>query len=112
MAENPNFDDEQLLSKASYDLQNPELLFLNVDGTYILTPQNAHEYYVESTADYVTPVKNNILGLPDKKTRIRCLGYFVLLDPLGAGRHDLTFGGSAGPPNDKINTLVSYEVTV
>lgn len=112
LAENPRFDDNQLLNKASYDLQNPELLFLNVDGSYVLTPHNADQYYVESPADDVTPVKDNILGLPATKTRMRCLGYFVLLDSLGEGRHDLTFGGSAGPPNNKINTLVSYEVTV
>jgi hypothetical protein len=47
VAENPKFDDDQLLNKASYDLQNPELLFLNVDGTYVLTPYNADQYYVE-----------------------------------------------------------------
>jgi hypothetical protein len=112
LLENPGFNDQQLLNKASYDLQNPQDLFLNVDGEYILTLQNALKYYVESAADSVTLAPNNILGLPAKQTRMRCVGYFALLDPLSRGVHEITFGGSAGPPNDKINTLVNYEITV
>lgn len=111
-AENPGFNDQQLLNKASNDLQNPQMLFLDVDGTHVLTAQNAQQFYVESAADSVTPVQGNILGLPASPTRMRCLGYFVLLDPLTKGVHDLTFGGSAGPSNNRINTKVSYKVTV
>jgi hypothetical protein len=111
-AENRGFDDQQLLNKARDDLQNPESLILNVDGTYVLTQQNAQQFYVESPAGDVTPTKNNILRLPAAQTRMRCIGYFVLLDPLGRGTHDITFGGSAGPSSDRINTLVSYRATV
>ena len=111
-AENPGFSDEQLLEKARNDLRDPQVLFLNVDNAYILTPENAREYYVESDAGDVTPVVDNILGLPNTTTRMRCIGYFVLIGPLLSGLHDVTFGGSAGPRGDRIETLIRYEVRV
>jgi len=111
-AENRGFNDQQLLNKAKDDLQNPQVLFLNVDNGFILTPQNAQQYYVESDAGPVTPVKDNILRLPNTETRMRCIGYFVLLNKLEPGRHDITFGGSAGPLGNRIETLIRYEVRV
>lgn len=109
-AENPGLDDAQLLNKAKNDLQNPRILFLAVDDAYVLTPQNAQQFYVESDAGDVTPVAENVLGLPNERTRMRCIGYFVLLSNFGPGKHDITFGGSAGPANDRIETLIRYEV--
>jgi hypothetical protein len=111
-AENPGFNDQQLLNRARDDLQNPQALIVNIDGTDILTPQNAQQYYVESDAGPVTPVADNFLGLANQQTRMRCIGYFVLLSGLSSGSHDLKFGGSAGPPNDRIETLVRYDITV
>jgi hypothetical protein len=113
LAENPNFTDAQLLSKARSDLSDPELLFLSVDNQYILTPRNALQYYVESNAGRVVVVGNNVLRIPPGPTRMRCVGYFVLLDPfqVGSGIHTITYGGSAGPAANRIQTLVSYEVT-
>lgn len=113
VAENPGFNDDQLLFRAEHDLLNPQILFLNVDNEYILTPQNAAEYYVQSDADNVNPVGNNILGLPLGRTRMRCVGYFVLLDafPVGSGVHSISYGGSAGPIGNRIQTLVRYQVT-
>lgn len=112
-AENPGFSDNQLLSKARDDLINPQVLFLNVDNNYILTSQNATTYYVESDADNVVIVGNNVLGIPPGRTRMRCVGYFVLLDafPEGSGPHNITYGGSAGPAANRIQTLVRYQVT-
>ena len=111
-AENPGYDDQQLLTKAREDLKDPQVLFLNIDGTYILTPQNAAQYYVESNASPLTPVRDNILRLTASNIRMACIGYFVFLDPLTSGHHDITFGGSAGPTNDRIDTLVHYDITV
>ncbi|MGB7665180.1 MAG: hypothetical protein WBL67_20790 [Nitrososphaeraceae archaeon] len=112
-AENPGFDDNQLLFKAEHDLINPQVLFLNVDNEYILTPQNADKYYVESNAGDMVVVNNNILEIPPGPTRMRCIGYFVLLDafPDGSGVHSITYGGSAGPAGNRIHCLVRYQVT-
>jgi hypothetical protein len=112
-AENPGFNDNQLLSKAKNDLADPQVLFLNVDDDYILTPQNAEKYYVESDADSVVVVGNNVLGIKAGPTRMRCVGYFVLLEafPEGSGVHNITYGGSAGPAGNRIQTLVRYQVT-
>jgi hypothetical protein len=111
-AENPSFDDEQLLNKAREDLLNPEGLFLNVDGVPILTPKNANHFYVESAAGSVTPAMNNILGLPNIETRMRCIGYFVLLNAFESGLHEVSFGGSAGPVGDRYETNIRYQVSV
>lgn len=113
VAENPGFNDDQLLMRAEHDLLNPQVLFLNVDDEYILTPENAATYYVQSQADRVVVVGNNVLGISAGPTRMRCVGYFVLLDafPEGSGVHSITYGGSAGPSGNRIQTLVRYQVT-
>ena len=108
-AENPGFNDSQLLNKARDDLQNPQNLLLNVDSQVILTQQNAQNFYVESQAGPVTPVADNVLGLPNTETRMRCVGFFVLLSNFGKGRHNIRFGGSAGLPGNRIETLIQYE---
>jgi hypothetical protein len=112
VAENPGFTDDQLLLRARSDLLNPQILFLNVDSVYVLNPQNAATYYVESDADDVNVVRNNVLNIQPGQTRMRCVGYFVLLDsfPRGSGIHNITYGGSAGPAGNLIQTLVHYQV--
>lgn len=113
-AENPGFTDDQLLYRATHDLISADILFLNIDDQYILTPENASQYYVESAANNIVVVGNNVLGISPGPTKMRCVGYFVLIDPFpaGSGTHSITFGGSAGPSGNRIQTLVHYEVTV
>ena len=76
----------------------------------ILTQQNSHQYYVESAAGPVTPVADNILRLPSNEMSMRCVGFFVLLNNFGRGRHIIKFGGNGGPPGNRIETLIQYEV--
>jgi hypothetical protein len=88
-------------------------LSASVDGVKL---NNLEKYRVESPMFNMTFPSNNIFGQKAGPTVAKSEGWYVILEPLSPGTHDVSFGGSVlGNPvtgTESYTTDVRYNLTV
>ena len=88
----PDMKTESDLRKCAKDDQDKATnLQATVDGVAI---PNLKTYRVQSPLFNVTYPEDNISGVPPGHTQVISDGYWVLLEPLPAGNHEIRFTGS------------------
>jgi hypothetical protein len=91
--EYPQYKSESELSSCAKDQINKVTnLAASIDGTSI---QNLKAYRVQSPMfDLVLPSKN-VFGLSSGPTKSVADGFWIILQPLSSGKHEINFSGSA-----------------
>jgi hypothetical protein len=84
-----------------------------VDGVQV---PDLQKYRAQSQLYNITLPTDNIMGVEAETTPSIAEGYWIFLNPLPPGNHEITFGGSAGNPSvtSSMNfvTDVTYHLTV
>jgi len=109
-SEFPNLKTEiELKACSKEDIDKVTTLVVKVDG--IVLPEFTLKTcrLQSSLFDIVLP-QNNVLGLPPGSTKAVSDGYWVFLQPLSEGTHDIYFMGSCR--TDALRTEVSYHIEV
>src|SRR5918992_4981379 len=83
--------DEELHTCAEEDESSNPGLFLSVDGREF---KDLEKYRVHSRAFNVTFAENNVFATTPGPTRAVSDGYWVILEPLSPGKHDIHFKAS------------------
>jgi hypothetical protein len=113
-AEYPQYKTEQELKAcATGQIDKVTNLDATVDGTKI---PDLQKYRAMSSPYDLTLVNNNVFGVKPGTTRSVSDGFWIMLQPLSAGKHDIHFSGSSvdfaasGPVN--FATAVTYHLNV
>ena len=78
--------EEDLRDWANYYMDNVKVLEVTVDGIPL---QDLDSYRVESSLFEFTLPEDNILGLPAGPSQAVADGYWIMLPPLSAGKHEI-----------------------
>jgi hypothetical protein len=109
----PKLKTEEEFLKCARDLNQGATLSANIDGVDI---KNLDKYRVESPMFNMTFPPDNILGQKAGPTIAKSEGWYLILEPLSAGTHDIQFGGSvlANPSTgtESYTTGVTYHLIV
>jgi hypothetical protein len=90
-AEYPSFRSEsELRSCAITQMDKATQLKARIDGVDVT---DLNTYRFQSPLFNLTLPENNIFGLPAGTTQAVADGFWILLEPLTAGNHDIQFGG-------------------
>jgi hypothetical protein len=90
-AEYPSFKSEsELRSCAITQMDKATQLKARVDGVDVI---DLNSYRFQSPLFNLTLSENNIFGLPASTTQAVADGFWILLEPLPAGNHEIQFGG-------------------
>jgi hypothetical protein len=113
-ADTPSVKSESaLVTCAQQDPSRATNLQASVDG---VTLQQLAKYRVTSPLFTVTYPPNNLFGAPVGTTQMVADGFYVFLQPLSSGKHEIQFSGitpgdpTTGTANFAINTI--YHITV
>ncbi|HET6641084.1 MAG TPA: hypothetical protein VFG77_05725 [Nitrososphaeraceae archaeon] len=104
--------EEELHTCAEEDESSNPGLFLSVDGREF---KNLEKYRVHSRAFNVSFAENNVFATKPGPTRAVSDGYWVLLEPLSPGKHDIHFKASLTNPTTGIlfyNDDLKYTINV
>jgi hypothetical protein len=91
--------EEELHTCAEEDESSSPGLFLSVDEQQF---KDLEKYRVHSTAFNVCFAENNIFATKPGSTRAASDGYWVILEPLSPGKHDIHFKASLTSPTTGI----------
>ena len=109
----PKLNTEEEFLKCAEDLNEGATVSASVDGVKI---KDLEKYRVESPMFNMTFPSNNIFGQKAGPTVAKSDGWYVILEPLSPGTHDISFSGSVlGNPVTGIEsytTDVRYNLTV
>ena len=90
-AEYPSFKSEaELRSCAITQIDKATQLKARIDGVDVT---DLNSYRFQSPLFNLTLSENNIFGLPASTTQAVADGFWILLEPLPAGNHEIQFGG-------------------
>jgi hypothetical protein len=90
-AEYPSFKSEsELRSCAISQIDKATQLKVGIDGVDVT---DLNTYRFQSSLFNLTLPENNIFGLPPGTTQAVADGFWILLEPLPAGNHEIQFGG-------------------
>jgi hypothetical protein len=90
-AEHPTFKiDSQLFSCTKADMSTVKTVEASIDGVNI---PNLDKYLVQSSVINLTLAENNIVGAPAGPSKGTVENYFIIIEPLSAGKHDISFKG-------------------
>jgi hypothetical protein len=113
-AEYPSFRSEsELRSCAATQMDKATQLKARIDGVDVT---DLNSYRFQSPLFNLTLPENNIFGLPAGTTQAVADGFWILLEPLPAGNHEIQFGGglvdvsTAGTVN--FATEAVYHITI
>jgi hypothetical protein len=81
-------------------------LEVTIDGANL---QDLDKYWVQSQLFNVTMPDNNVLGITPGPTQAIASGYWILVESLPIGKHELHFGGV---DIHNFATEVTYHLTV
>jgi hypothetical protein len=98
-AEGSGTTEEELHTCAQEDESSNPTLFLSVDGRQI---QQIAKYRVHSSAFNVTVPENGMFGAKAGPTRAVSDGYWIILEPLPPGEHEVHFKSSLTNPTTGI----------
>ena len=104
--------EEELHTCAEEDESSNPGLFLSVDGREF---KNLEKYRVHSRAFNVSFAENNVFATNPGPTRAVSDGYWVILEPLSPGKHDIHFKASLTNPTTGIlfyNDDLKYTINV
>jgi hypothetical protein len=113
-SEFPSFSTEAELrscSKSLFDLVTN--LKLTINGSRV---QNLEQYRVESPLFNVTFPASNIYGVPPGPSQAVSDGFWIMLNPLPVGKHQISFGGTGvdftSTGKENFGTDVTYNLNV
>lgn len=105
--------ESELLACARADNDQAINLQASVDGTNL---KSLEEYRIESPLSNITFPENNIFGVVSGSTEMISDGFWVFLEPLQPGEHEIRFSGeTASNPTLGINsfaTEVTYHINI
>lgn len=105
--------EEELKSCAKANIDRVISTDLMIDGKKV---ENLGDYRAQSQLYNITLPANNIMGVSPQTTSSIAEGYWIFLNPLSAGKHELQFGGQAGDltvaSNMNFATQSIYHLTV
>jgi hypothetical protein len=106
-------NEQELRSCATAQIDRVSNLKAIVDGVQV---PDLHNYRAQSQLYNITLPTDNIMGVEAGTTPSIAEGYWIFLNPLPLGNHEISFGGSAGNPSvtSSMNfvTDVTYHLTV
>jgi hypothetical protein len=113
-AEHPTFKtDSQLFSCTKADIDTVKSVQATVDGVNI---PNLDKYLVQSPVVNITLTQNNIVGAPAGPSKGTVEGYFIIIEPIYVGKHDVTFTGLSvdytSTSTQNFINRVTYHLTV
>jgi hypothetical protein len=94
------------------ETDNPAVLEASIDGVPL---QDLPNYRAESPLFNVTLPEGNIFGVPEMSSEAVSDGYWVMLQPLSVGDHNLSIQGAGRPALTEpggIVTQVTYRLTI
>jgi hypothetical protein len=108
-----NESEEDLRARAKTGTDAVTTLEASIDGTPL---QNLWNYRVQSPSFSVTFPTDNVFGISEGSYRSAADGYWVFLEPLPPGQHDIQFHGVAPDPTaastQNVETAVTYHLTI
>jgi hypothetical protein len=109
----PKLNTEEEFRKCTRDLNEGATLSATVDGVKL---KDLEKYRVESPMFNMTFPSNNIFGQKAGPTIAKSDGWYVILEPLSPGTHNVSFAGSVlGNPvtgTESYTTDVTYHLNV
>ena len=109
----PKLNTEEEFRKCTRDLNEGATLAASVDGVKL---KNLEKYRAESPMFNMTFPSNNIFGQKAGPTIAKSDGWYVILEPLSPGSHNVSFAGSVlGNPvtgTESYTTDVTYHLNV
>jgi hypothetical protein len=109
----PKLNTEEEFRKCTRDLNEGATLSATVDGVKL---KDLEKYRVESPMFNMTFPSNNIFGQKAGPTIAKSDGWYVILEPLSPGTHNVSFAGSIlGNPvtgTESYTTDVTYHLNV
>lgn len=106
-------NEEELRLAAKTQIDRVSSLKAIIDGVQI---PDLQKYRAQSQLYTITLPTDNIMGVEPGTTSSIAEGYWIFLNPLPPGNHEIIFGGSAGDPSvtSSMNfvTEVTYHLTV
>lgn len=94
-----------LLACARADNDQAINLQASIDGTSL---QNLEKYRIQSPLSNITYPENNIFGASSGSTKMISDGFWVFLEPLGDGEHEIHFSGeTASNPTLGLNPFAT-----
>jgi hypothetical protein len=109
----PKLNTEEEFRKCARDLNEGATLAASVDGVKL---KNLEKYRAESPMFNMTFPSNNIFGQKAGPTIAKSDGWYVILEPLSPGTHNVSFAGSVlGNPatgTESYTTDVTYHLNV
>jgi hypothetical protein len=114
-AEYPEYKSESELRFCSgtFFLTQPSNMQVTVDGVKL---EDLDKYRVQSALFNLDLPKNNIYGVKAGPTQAVSDGYWILLQPLSEGKHEISFGGVAVDFTttrvESFATQITYHLTV
>jgi hypothetical protein len=111
--ENPELKTESELRTCARQGQDAgsRTLAAAVDGTQL---KNLENYRVESQLFDLAFPENNVFSVTPGKTKAVSDGFWIILEPLSSGNHDLDFSGSIVDPSgvNNYNSQAKYHLIV
>jgi hypothetical protein len=105
--------DEELLAGAKNPVDSATTLEASIDGTPL---QDLWSYRIQSPFFDVTIPNDNVFGASGGTYRAVADGYWVFLEPLPPGQHEIRFHGVMGNPTAasivNLETAVTYHLTI
>jgi len=85
--------EEELKTCAKANIDRAISTDLTIDGKKM---ENLADYRAQSQLYNITLPANNIMGVSPQTTSSIAEGYWIFINPLSAGKHEIKFGGQAG----------------
>jgi hypothetical protein len=105
--------EEELKRCATANIDRTIGMDLMIDGKKV---ENLGDYRAQSQLYNITLPANNIMGVSPQTTSSIAEGYWIFLNPLSAGKHEIKFGGQAGDltvaSNMNFATQSIYHLTI
>jgi hypothetical protein len=101
----------ELISRAENSIDRAKGVWAAIDSFHI---QNLQKYRIKSRLFHVYFVEGNVMGLQTGSSQAVAEGYYLMIEQLGVGTHEINFGGAAVCLKDKLKfqTRVRYQITV
>lgn len=101
----------ELISRAENAIDRVKGVWAAIDSFHV---HNIEKYRIKSPLFNVHFGKDNVMGLQTGSSQAVAEGYYLIIDQLGLGSHEINFGGAAVCIKDKLKfqTSVKYQLCV